>query len=68
VVKEAEKKERRKEKIVVGREDQGREINREKGSWTTQQAGKAANEHFGAPRGKKEREAGEALKTRVQLT
>jgi hypothetical protein len=52
VFKEEEKKERRKENLVVGREEQGRQINREKGSWTTQQAGKAANEHFGSPRGK----------------
>jgi hypothetical protein len=52
VVKEAEKKERSKGKLVVEREDQGRQINKEDGSWTTQQVEKDINECFGAPHGK----------------
>jgi hypothetical protein len=68
VVKEAEKKERSKGKLVIEREDQGRQINKEDGSWTTQQAEKDTNECFGAPRGKEGRQAGEALKIRVKWT
>jgi hypothetical protein len=52
VVKEAEKKEKRKEKIVVGREYQGRQRNKEYGSWKTPQVEEDINECFGAPRGK----------------
>jgi hypothetical protein len=55
VVKEAEKKERSKEKRVVEREDQGRQINKEDGSWTTQQEEEDTNGCFGAPRRKEGR-------------
>jgi GH18 family chitinase len=51
----SKKRKRRSEvrkKLVVGREDQGRQINKEDGSWTTQQAEKSTNGCFGAPRGK----------------
>jgi hypothetical protein len=51
VIKEAEKKERSKGKRVIGREDRGRQINKEDGSWTTQKMEKATNGCFGAPRG-----------------
>jgi hypothetical protein len=33
-----------REKLVVGREDRGRQINKEDGSWTTQQVEKSTNE------------------------
>jgi len=48
----SKKKKRRsevKEKIVIVREDQGRQIKKEDGSWTTQQAEKSANGCFGEP-------------------
>jgi hypothetical protein len=38
-----------KEKLSVGREDRGRQRNKEEGSWTTQQEEKDINECFGAP-------------------
>jgi len=41
-----------KEKIVVGREDRGRQRIKEYGLWTTQQVEEDTNEYFGAPRGK----------------
>jgi hypothetical protein len=55
VVKEAEKKERSKGKQVVEQEDQGRQIIKEDGLCTTQQAEKDIKECFGAPCGKEER-------------
>jgi hypothetical protein len=44
-----------KEKQVVEREDQGRQRNKEDGSWTTQQVEEDTNGCFGAPRGKEGR-------------
>jgi hypothetical protein len=55
VVKEAEKKERSKGKQVVGREDLGRQRNKEDESWTGQQEEEDTNRCFGAPRRKEGR-------------
>jgi hypothetical protein len=49
VVKEEETKERSKRKKVVEREDRGRQINKEDGLWTTQEAKKSKGICFGAP-------------------
>jgi len=46
------KKEKKKEKLVVGREDRGRQRSKEDRSRTTQLVEKDINMCFGAPRGK----------------
>jgi hypothetical protein len=63
VRKRKEKTERIKRKKVVRQGYIGRQINKEDGSWTTQQAKKAIGRCFGAPHGKKERQIGETLKS-----
>jgi hypothetical protein len=52
VTKREEKMEGSKRKQVVGWREKGRQINKEDGSWMTQQAKKDTNRCFGAPRKK----------------
>jgi hypothetical protein len=54
-LKKQERRSEVKEKLSVGREDQGRQSIEEYGSWTTQQVEKDTNRCFGAPRGKEGR-------------
>jgi hypothetical protein len=68
VVKEVENKERSKGKLCIGREYQGRQIIKEYGLWTNQQAEKAISECFGAPHGKEGKASWQSPETRVKLT
>jgi hypothetical protein len=52
VVKEAENMERSPRVKSIGGGDRGRQINKDSGSWTTQQAKKSTGRCFGEPRGK----------------
>ena len=51
-LKKKKRKKEVRENLVVGREDQGRQISKEDGSWKTQQVEKYTNGCFGALRGK----------------
>jgi hypothetical protein len=67
VAKRVEKTERSKRKQAVGQEYRGRQIKKEDGSWTNQQAEKATNGCFGAPRKKEGKTGWQSLENMGQV-
>jgi hypothetical protein len=68
VTKREEKTERSKRKKVIGWGDRGRQINKEYGSWMTQQVEKATNGCFGAPRKQEGKTGWRSPENTVKLT